>query len=424
MAISASAVWEVRTDGSDTNGGGFVTGASGTDYSQQSSAQLTVTDGACSASTTLTSATGGFTAAMIGNLVYLSSGPGWYEIKSYTDTNTVTIDRAGPTATGMTLNVGGALATPGRLSNLPASKNRCWIKSGTYTITTSTPGPSGPYYQSSSINVVVEGYGTTRGDGTRPVMSAGTVSSVVLWRMACTNRPSHFRNLEADANGQSSVDGFKHNAAQLRGCHGCKAVDCAIGFATSDAPNVSCTATGCTTGFGSTIGMFCTAADCTTGFSGRGGSNSTATGCTTGFKAEQFTRGYYVNCTAHDCGTGFLSGTTAQITQIATIGCISHSCTTGFTGGGAETYQQSCATYNCTSSTSGTKEYGDGVSVFTADPCVDAAGGDYTLTAAAHAEKSATDWQGETWVSHIGAVTPLAGGGGLLRVGMSGGING
>ena len=41
MALSASTVWEVRTAGSDTNGGGFVTGAAGTDLSQQNSANAT-----------------------------------------------------------------------------------------------------------------------------------------------------------------------------------------------------------------------------------------------------------------------------------------------------------------------------------------------------------------------------------------------
>ena len=35
MALSANSVFEVRTAGNDTNGGGFVTGAAGTDYSQQ-----------------------------------------------------------------------------------------------------------------------------------------------------------------------------------------------------------------------------------------------------------------------------------------------------------------------------------------------------------------------------------------------------
>lgn len=113
MAISGYTDWDIRTGGSDTNGGGFNTNSAGTDYSQQTSAQLSLSDGVCTGGTTLESTTGGFTAAMVGNVVYLSSGPGWYEITGYTDTNTVTIDRNGPTDSGMTVNVGGSLATPG-----------------------------------------------------------------------------------------------------------------------------------------------------------------------------------------------------------------------------------------------------------------------------------------------------------------------
>ena len=43
-AISNDTVFEVRTDGSDTNGGGFVTGASGTNWTLQAAAQYAVTD--------------------------------------------------------------------------------------------------------------------------------------------------------------------------------------------------------------------------------------------------------------------------------------------------------------------------------------------------------------------------------------------
>jgi hypothetical protein len=412
MAIHAGTHWEVRTTGSDTNGGGFsaTIASAGTDYSQQDSAQLSVTDAACSGTTTLTSATGGFTAAMIGNLIYLSSGPGWYTITTFVDANTVTLDRVGPSATGMTANVGGALATPGRLSNLPATKNRCWIKNGTYTITTSTPGPSGPYYQSSSINVVVEGYGTTRGDGIRPVVSAGAVGSIIVFRMACSNQASHFRHLEVNANGQSGVTGFSYNASQLRGPYGCKAIDCVNGFNIGDAPCVTCIAEGCDNGFPASVCIFCIADTCITGFPSRSAFGCVAVNCTTGFFAQQYNRGYFANSTAYNCVTGFKSGTTVQITQTASFGCISHTCITGFEGGGAETYWQDCATYNCTSSTSGSAEYGSGVSVYTADPFVDAAGGDFTMSAGG-SEITSNPWLNETWVSRLGAVPPLAGGG-------------
>jgi hypothetical protein len=123
MAINASAQWWVRTDGNNANGGGFdsaIAGA-GVNYCDQASPQLSLTDLATSGagSTTLTSATGGFTDAMIGNAVRISTGTnfqgGWYFITAYTNTNTVTVDRT-PTSGGSGSvgvgRVGGAWADP------------------------------------------------------------------------------------------------------------------------------------------------------------------------------------------------------------------------------------------------------------------------------------------------------------------------
>jgi len=109
MAIGATAVWEVReSSGSNTNGGFYTSG--GTDYSQQDSAQLSVSDAVTNTTTTITSATGGFTAAMVGNGLYLSGDAEWYEIATYVSGNEITVDRAtNDTGGGKTLNVGGAL---------------------------------------------------------------------------------------------------------------------------------------------------------------------------------------------------------------------------------------------------------------------------------------------------------------------------
>jgi hypothetical protein len=121
MAINASAYWRVRIGGADTNGGGFdpnIVGA-GTDYTEQDTPQLTVTDlAAASGSPNVSSATGGFTAAMIGNAVSVSGGTGWttaarYFITAVTDSNNAVLDRAASAgaASGGTCRVGGALAT-------------------------------------------------------------------------------------------------------------------------------------------------------------------------------------------------------------------------------------------------------------------------------------------------------------------------
>ena len=78
MALPAATVWEVRpTAGSDTNGGGFVAGASGTDYSQQNAANsagsdISTTDVVATGVATITSATASFTSAIVGNVIYLA----------------------------------------------------------------------------------------------------------------------------------------------------------------------------------------------------------------------------------------------------------------------------------------------------------------------------------------------------------------
>jgi hypothetical protein len=127
VAILASAQWWVRADGDNTNGGGFdsaISGA-GTNYCDQAAAQLTLTDLATSGagSTTLTSATGGFTTAMIGNCIRISAGTnfqtGYYFVTARTDTNTVTLDRtpsSGGAGSGGSGKLGGAFASVGNFA--------------------------------------------------------------------------------------------------------------------------------------------------------------------------------------------------------------------------------------------------------------------------------------------------------------------
>lgn len=184
MATLATAVAEVRTGGSATNGGGYDPGISGagTDYSQQNAAQLAVTDGAITAGTaTLTSTTGGFTSAMIGNAVYISSDPTlWFFITAVASSNSCTVDKNAVTGgTGLTVNVGGAFAKLPDVIGSTAKAipgNVIFWKSGTYTIsstwTVSMPGTT-------SAEVKVIGYDTNRSDGNTdsgPLLTSATNS--------------------------------------------------------------------------------------------------------------------------------------------------------------------------------------------------------------------------------------------------------
>lgn len=131
MAIASTTVWRVRTDGNDINGAGFDSGISGagTDYTQQAAAQLSLADIACSANTTVTSTTGGFTAAMVGNAIRITGGgatSGYYFLTAYTSTNSVTVDRSPGTVSGGTGNLGGAARTIDRVvSNDNSAGDKC-----------------------------------------------------------------------------------------------------------------------------------------------------------------------------------------------------------------------------------------------------------------------------------------------------------
>ena len=125
MALPANTHWRVRVGGNALNGGGFCPGGAGTDYSDSDTPILSLTDLATTGTvTTVTSATGGFTAAMVDNILRIASGtnsiPAYYRIVTFTDANTVELDRtpASGAMSGGVGRIGGAFATPwGNLSN-------------------------------------------------------------------------------------------------------------------------------------------------------------------------------------------------------------------------------------------------------------------------------------------------------------------
>ncbi len=180
-AISANTVWEVRSaTGADTNGGGYVPGA-GVDMSRydnknaggctacySSTANLSTTDAVTNNSTTVTSATANFTAALLNNLVYLSgtgTTAGWYQVVAVPSATSITVDRAtGSTGgTGATLNIGGALGT---LTSIINSSTPAIVAGNTvYCDGTFTEQLSITVSGTAAAPISVKGYHTTRGSG-------------------------------------------------------------------------------------------------------------------------------------------------------------------------------------------------------------------------------------------------------------------
>lgn len=213
MALSAQTVWEVRTLGNDTNGGAFVAGASGTDSSQQNAkntvgSNISTTDAVAVGTTTITSATAAFTAAIVGNIVYFTGGTGAItaqrrQVTAFTNATTITIDASIAASTGMTMNIGGAIATFAELSSTRGmiASNKAFIKAdGTYTpaaftfTPTVTPNATNMYSQ-------IQGYTTTRSDNGRPQVTFSIVSGPGVtfsgsgWRIS---------NLLINANGMNN----------------------------------------------------------------------------------------------------------------------------------------------------------------------------------------------------------------------------
>lgn len=199
MALPVGVVWEIRTGGNDTNGGAFYPGGgSGTDYSQTDNKRTatgtndSTTDAVANGTTTITSATANFTSALANNIIYLAGGSGgitgrWYRVVSVTNSTTIVIDRAIAASTGMTMNIGGGLASIGQLganwqiADQFSSFPLAYIQSGTYNVDTASSNTSGKFFSLlfPGSGYRIEGYQTTHGDlGTPPVLNlTGTPGS-------------------------------------------------------------------------------------------------------------------------------------------------------------------------------------------------------------------------------------------------------
>lgn len=186
MAISANSVWEIRTTATaaNANGGFFVTGASGTDFSQQNAAQFNLTNvTTAAADAILLSASA--SANMVGNGAHIVSGTnftvGWYEIISVVVGVSITLDRVCTSAAGAlgVVNIGGAMSlasSDDAVFESTVAGNIMYVKTGSYTLGgTVNIGRSG----SAALPIVIQGYQTTRGDrptGTNaPTFTVGAV---------------------------------------------------------------------------------------------------------------------------------------------------------------------------------------------------------------------------------------------------------
>jgi hypothetical protein len=398
MAILATAVWEFDPGGSNNSGGGFDSGiaGAGTDYSQQTSAQLSLSDLAMvTAGTTLTSATGGFTSAMVGNCIHITAGTnftaGFYFITGYTDTNTVTIDRdatTGSDGSSGTGAVGGALAvfTDTLLERLTAG-NKIWVKNnGTMTL---TGGISISLAGSSTAPIVIDGYNSSRGDkptlANRPTIACGANSFTIglNWQKyniihtttastgAATGSSSDsiVRNCKStNSSGTANRDAFYCRDANHFFCEGISTNGQA--FDIDDGPSLM---------FG------CYAHDSLDGFrndsTGDVGSvvNCVADTCT-GIGVRLSAAAICSNTTIYNCGTGVSFDGAGSAGLAAVFNSIISDCTTGVSQSSA--HLNNHGDYNLYyNNTADTSNFTKGSNSVVGNPnFTDAANGDFTCT--------------------------------------------
>lgn len=173
MALSATIVWEVRSAGNANNGGGYKTGSTGTDFSQQNAAQYALTSvTTAGADAVLLHANAADD--MVGNVARIVSGTnftvGYYEIISVVVGVSITLDRTCTTGAGDAgvVNIGGAVPSIGTLGSNTAglgavAGNKIWVKAdGAYSI-----GAVDTFsvVATATDPLVIEGYNATRGDG-------------------------------------------------------------------------------------------------------------------------------------------------------------------------------------------------------------------------------------------------------------------
>ena len=191
MAIGATCIWEVRTTGSNTNGGGYTSG--GTNYSQQNAAQYALT-GVTSAGAGNTVLTASAAADMIGNIGCCVSGTNFttsefFEVASVSAGVSITFGTSHAAASICTgigasgvINIGGAFLIGGALDDewfdSIQAGNKVWIQTSaggvTYTVgeivTAATAGTV-------LLPIVYEAYITARGTKPtgvdRPIIACG-----------------------------------------------------------------------------------------------------------------------------------------------------------------------------------------------------------------------------------------------------------
>jgi len=211
-ALQAGIQWDIRTTGSDTNGGGFdpTVTSPGTDESQANSG-TSYTDIVIGSTTTQATSSGNPFSATThgpGNIMHITGGTGctagWFETLSQSS-GTATFDRSlGTAASTCSGTLGGSMLTIGKLVStnptIAVAGNTINVKAGAYTLTAGVPIDPGM----NSVNLTWIGYNSTHADGgTRPLITTATNSLKLL---QVNNAPQVFQNINFSNTAGTNAD--------------------------------------------------------------------------------------------------------------------------------------------------------------------------------------------------------------------------
>lgn len=223
MPLSAATVLEVRpATGADANGGGFVTGASGTDWSQQAAAQYALT-GLTSAGAGNVVLSAAAASDMIGSIAQCISGTnfnaGFFQVTAVSVGVSITFSTNNGGASILTgvgaagvVNIGGALASNKKADVQLQAGMTAWTKADGQSQTNNTAIATATSGNATAGPITWQGYHTTRGDhdGTRPTLTTATNNIDVV---QCNHDYRVFDNFNITSTAGTPGNGFNNPLA-------------------------------------------------------------------------------------------------------------------------------------------------------------------------------------------------------------------
>ena len=283
---------------------------------------------------------------------------------------------------------GAAWADPGYAATQLNSGDVVHIKSGTYTITTSTPGANGPAHFPSNDELLIQGYETTPGDmGAKPIISAGSIGSInIFFTNGNASNKQCIRNIAFDGNNQTSVNGISTDTAVGDQAEFCEAYNCTNGFHDNGLMTYRCQASNCTNGFNDVEGLvFCTAESCGTGFATgleTRAIGSIAYNCTShGFNISGNYGSVFYNCIAYGNGGNGFHKTAVANNYFILSACISVSNTGYGYSFGDRVFMEYCAGYDNGSGNiaNASTNHHLNFQSLSGDPFIDGTNGDFNI---------------------------------------------